>query len=399
MSDSLSTLFESVAYKKLSMVDLPQQGSHQHELNASGALQAFFQHQAAEGDIEWRYFSDSRDPLRDEGRFKCYDPRAKSYARTGRSEWRVYYTGEFLRNTAPGDTLILARGHDGRIFGLVFEEDSGWLRTALDFFSGMAPTEQGQLIPRPDLDASRLDAVRQYFLDELDLPVEAGVAASDTELVVKRFGDTFPQTKVMSAFAREQTDSDLLDDDATLLAWLDREEELFRALEHREVAGRLEAGFAAVEDFLTYSLSVQNRRKSRMGHALQNQLAALFDLRDIRYTAQAVTEGKASADFLFPGKAQYHNAAYPDSLLVFLGAKSTCKDRWRQILSEADRIPQKHLCTLEPGISPDQTDEMRSRQVRLVLPARLHGTYTAGQRDQILSVRAFTTMVKAIPGP
>ena len=25
-----------------------------------------------------------------------------------------------------------------------------------------------------------------------------------------------------------------------------------------------------------------------------------------------------------------------------LGVKTTCKDRWRQVLSEADRIPQKH---------------------------------------------------------
>ena len=41
-----------------------------------------------------------------------------------------------------------------------------------------------------------------------------------------------------------------------------------------------------------------------------------------------------------------------------LAVKSTCKDRWRQILAEADRLPVKHLLTLEPGISVAQTDEM-----------------------------------------
>jgi hypothetical protein len=30
-----------------------------------------------------------------------------------------------------------------------------------------------------------------------------------------------------------------------------------------------------------------------------------------------------------------------------LGAKTTCKDRWRQVLTEAIKIPHKHLFTLE----------------------------------------------------
>ena len=62
-----------------------------------------------------------------------------------------------------------------------------------------------------------------------------------------------------------------------------------------------------------------------------------------------------------------------------LGVKSTSKDCWRQVLTEADRIPQKHLCTQEAGISTKQTDEMRRQSLTLVVPAGLHATYTAGQ--------------------
>ena len=42
-----------------------------------------------------------------------------------------------------------------------------------------------------------------------------------------------------------------------------------------------------------------------------------------------------------------------------LAAKTSCKDRWRQVLAEADRIRTKHLLTLEPAISKIQTAEMR----------------------------------------
>lgn len=45
---------------------------------------------------------------------------------------------------------------------------------------------------------------------------------------------------------------------------------------------------------------------------------------------------------------------------TMLGVKSTCKDRWRQVLSEAKRIDNKHLATLEPGISENQTAEMQA---------------------------------------
>ena len=41
-----------------------------------------------------------------------------------------------------------------------------------------------------------------------------------------------------------------------------------------------------------------------------------------------------------------------------LGAKSTCKDRWRQVLAEDEKISRKHLLTLEPGISEPQTHQM-----------------------------------------
>ena len=75
------------------------------------------------------------------------------------------------------------------------------------------------------------------------------------------------------------------------------------------------------------------------------------------------------------------------------GAKSTLKDRWRQVLSEAARIPEKHLLTLAPGISENQTDEMRAKNLQLVIPQRLHATFRQAQQDWLMNVAEFVKLV------
>jgi len=215
--------------------------------------------------------------------------------------------------------------------------------------------------------------------------------------LLEKFKDNFPPRKVFSAYARDtlprkfNTD----DPDEIILAWMEHEEMLFRTLERHIVGDRLSKGFGNdVDGFVAYSLSVQNRRKSRVGHALENHLEFIFKSKRIRYARQAVTENKAKPDFLFPGRAEYLDLTFSVDLLSVLGVKSTCKDRWRQVLSEAKRIPDKHLFTLEPGISENQTDEMKSNRVQLVVPQGIHETYRASQREWIMNLGGFIELVK-----
>ena len=77
-----------------------------------------------------------------------------------------------------------------------------------------------------------------------------------------------------------------------------------------------------------------------------------------------------------------------------LGVKSTCKDRWRQVLAEADRVDEKHLLTLEPSISIAQTDEMRDKKLSLVLPTALRTSYTPTQRGWLMNLTDFIGVVK-----
>ncbi len=180
---------------------------------------------------------------------------------------------------------------------------------------------------------------------------------------------------------------------------METEESLFLRLERQIVAKRLDQGFmtkdgADVESFFQFSLSVQNRRKSRVGYALENHLAWIFDGLKLRYQRGVETENRKKPDFLFPGKTEYRSPAFPVESLSMLGVKSTCKDRWRQVLAEANRIEKKHLLTLEPGISENQTNEMKASGLQLVLPASLHRTYKPEQHGWLFSVRDFVTMIE-----
>jgi hypothetical protein len=249
-----------------------------------------------------------------------------------------------------------------------------------------------------ELDERRLALLGRQILSELGLESALPVQKTDEGIMEKKFGLKFPSTREMAAFARSQIETDPTKADETLVRWLGREEELFLALEKLIIRERLNTGFAEVEDFIEFSLSVHQRRKSRMGFALQNHLAELFDHKKLRYTAQAHTEGKRRPDFIFPGQEEYHDTAYDPSLLVMLGAKATCKDRWRQVLVEAARIPNKHLCTLEAGISTNQTNEMKEARVTLVVPESLHTTYTKAQLTHVLSLSDFIAFVQKKQG-
>ena len=126
---------------------------------------------------------------------------------------------------------------------------------------------------------------------------------------------------------------------------------------------------------------VLNRRKSRAGKSLEHHLSSLFTGNCITFTPQAVTEGNKKPDFIFPSVESYHDASFPVDKLASLAAKTTCKDRWRQVLEEADRIDRKHLITLEGAISENQTDEMISRHLQLVIPKEIHETFSERQQS------------------
>ncbi len=139
-----------------------------------------------------------------------------------------------------------------------------------------------------------------------------------------------------------------------------------------------------------------NRRKSRAGKSLEHHLAEIFKTFELSFATQVTTEDNKKPDFLFPDIASYQNQNYKDDKLLVLASKTTCKDRWRQILNEADRIKTKHLFTLQQGISKNQLDEMYKYNVCLVVPNPYLTSFPHEFRDKILTLDKFITHVKNI---
>ena len=394
----LSEFFSGVALKTLSSVEADLVHSHQHEFNGVEGLKKLFgqAHGKQKFEAKFIYLTDHDDePVISEGFLTWYDARE---AHPTRSEHRLYFpTTEVSTCAAEGDLLVIGRRQDGTVLVVVAEAETTvanqirWLFGFSDLvhpgFSVRAETESDQV---------KLEFASRLILDEIGVAQEEE-APNFLDVMLERFGKRFPTTKIFSEFARGTiSDLDPRDDpDAVLLAWMDREEVLFRTLERHIVGDRLIDGFANdVDGFLSFSLAVQNRRKSRVGSAFENHLEEVFIKCGIRYDRTKVTENKSKPDFIFPGINEYRDPAFPATRLTMLGVKSTCKDRWRQVLAEADRVDEKHLLTLEPGISTAQTDEMKDKKLSLVVPKALHNSYTPPQRSWLMNVRDFIGVVK-----
>lgn len=186
--------------------------------------------------------------------------------------------------------------------------------------------------------------------------------------------------------------------DRILLMWTEQEYRLFRTLEHSRYGGVIANGFKSVDDFIILANQVLNRRKSRAGKSLEHHLAAIFDGNNIRYTAQAVTEGNKRPDFLFPSVEDYHNIHFDVDKLCTLAAKTTCKDRWRQVLNEADRLrdQNKYLCTMQQGISSAQMDEMMAEKVILVVPKPYISAYPKDKQERIWTIGKFVQYIREL---
>jgi hypothetical protein len=181
--------------------------------------------------------------------------------------------------------------------------------------------------------------------------------------------------------------------DVRLMQRRDCEFEIFRSVEQAVEFPSIQKGFATFEDFLNRSQSILQRRKARAGRSLELHTREIFIEEQLRegadFSHQPQSEPGKRPDFLFPSEAAYKNAAFPAEHLRMLAVKTTCKDRWRQVINEADRINHKHLLTLQEGVSQGQFREMREAGVVLVVPEQLKQSYPESVRPHLQTLESF----------
>jgi len=411
MHDSVSEIFEIAAARYLSAVDADPRRSNQHEIG--GLPKVGFKSVLGTPPKSDKYLvgttmayipeegDDTPEIVRDT--VSWYDARWRNPDRS--PEYRLYYRDNPVSaRMREGDLMIIARKHDGELVILFTPPDSS-AALQLEYLFGLNSLEDR--FARALLPEHSLSLPLKYLLENLGVQaIEPQDAEDDLQLLLDRFPASFPRTSEFSALARESLAADPKGDpDNTLLAWMEREEALFRAYERHVVSERLRKGFGEdgqdVDEFISFSLSVQNRRKSRVGHAFENHLSEIFDRKNLHYEKggrKRVTENESKPDFLFPGFGEYHDPKFPLNRLFLLGAKTTCKDRWRQVLAEGQRLNRKYLATLETGITETQTSEMVSQGLELVVPEPLHKTFRPEQRTALCSLASFTEIVAKTQG-
>jgi len=400
----LSPYFEGVGVKTLSEVDANPKSSNQHEIGITIPMRRFMGLSNCSFSTSFVWLGNEQESVTEFGSATYYDSRADDPTRT--AEWRLYYpTNAVTEMMNAGDTLFLALRPNNNLLFIIVPAYST-LESQMLWLFGIPEQQRLRFVTREysSDEAGELDFVTRYLLDEIGIEYE-DPNANTLDTIIERFGMTFPKTKVFSDLARATLPeiNAIENPDAALMAWLNHEEAMFRRLEKRIVSERIEQGFidngeADVDEFIRFSLSVQNRRKSRMGHSLEHHLSAVFAAQQIRCSTQVKTEKGKKPDYIFPGKEEYFNIDFDVARLTMLAAKSSCKDRWSQVLPEAERITQKNLITLEPAISESTTATMRESSLQLIVPSSIQESYTTEQRAWLWSLDDFTNLVKEKQG-
>ncbi len=308
----------------------------------------------------------------------------KYYGQGTRNEYRVTRFGRgfpFLQDDNVGDLLIIAKFTEEDYVGYVLSSDDD----IDDFFASfnLSPGETNQIIDvagnvKPD---DKIDHLLQQFVAQYS---------------------HFPETRQMAQGARECFNEAYrisegalkAKPDEMLLSWVDTEYRLFKYMEEKVYSDVISHPFNSIDSFVKIANEVLNRRKSRAGKSLEHHLADIFTHNELVFEEQAITEDNKKPDFLFPNSECYHNLHFPADDLVVLGAKTTCKDRWRQVLSEADRVDTKYLFTLQQGVSKNQLKEMQDSRLTLVVPRQYISSFPIEYQPSISDLTGFIQMVR-----
>ncbi|HYD16542.1 MAG TPA: type II restriction endonuclease [Candidatus Nanoarchaeia archaeon] len=314
------------------------------------------------------------------------DSRVKWYGRGTRSEYRLTRFGRdfpFMTPDSVGDLLVLVPVNHREFLGFVLdlEEDIEELQSALgiETISSWAAFQRGAPVTPPEDEASCIDRQFRRFVDTLNGFPSGAAFSEETRRVLASCGG-FEQ----------------LSADGALLRCMESEYRLFRLAERQLCQNEIIRVFRDVDDFLSTASSIMNRRKSRAGRSLENHVDYLLSRAGIPHDMRPPADGKP--DILIPSLAAYRDPAYPPERLIVVGVKTTCKDRWRQVLNEARRIPRKHILTTQQGISGNQLTEMHGSGVTLIVPADIQRQYPRSPIE-LLTIEAFLTFVRNTLAP
>jgi EcoRII C terminal/Restriction endonuclease EcoRII, N-terminal len=306
------------------------------------------------------------------------------YGDKSRSEYRLTRFGRdfpFLNEDVVGDLLVLIPKSldDFLAYVLDYDDDIEEMQTALgvEAFTSWGIYQKG--IPQQ--------------VESEDECIDRRIREFSSALTAFPTGEVFSETTrriLQDCLKRFQQ---LRADDA-LVRCYKTEYQVFQSVERLLCQNEVTRLFKNVDDFLRTAASIMNRRKARAGRSFENHVEHLLAQAQIPHKMRPSLGAHGKPDILIPDETAYYDKTWPDEKLFIVGLKTTCKDRWRQVLNEGHRIPTKYILTLQQGITNAQLKEMQTAGVTLVVPQSLHKNFPLARRADILSVETFIQTVR-----
>ena len=181
--------------------------------------------------------------------------------------------------------------------------------------------------------------------------------------------------------------------DDKLIKGRDTEYDLFKLVEQSICGPIVERGFRNIDEFVSTANSITNRRRARAGRSFENHIRFTLEDAGIPFEHQPDIDGRP--DFVIPNADAYNDWDYPVDRLFVIGAKTTSRERWRQLLDEGMRARVKHFMTIQPSMSNRQFNAIIDADVRLVVPESLHIGYPCSTaEEELLSIHKFIDIVR-----
>jgi hypothetical protein len=361
-----------------------------------------------------------------------YDPRRNDPNRS--AEWRLYYpakAGRIQVICSPGDLMIVGLRQD-RSLAVMLIKGLTSVETAIRNLIGIGrvpPRGRGNVrtVLTQDVDvglsaAETLEELNLSFMNVAPVGVKSPLPfplldfRQDTavqrlaESMISRWPNGLGRSKeVVSEIIRHSgiNDHQMKEmPDIVLMRWLEMgeasyriwEKEVFRTFLAPIRTDRLISDLDLAERVSLKWMAFRQSRVSRAGRVMEILLERLFRAHDLQFDWGATiltTRGKKRPDFLFPSKQAYERHGFPKKSLRLLGAKTSLKERWKQILSEGDKVAVKHGVTRDDSITSETFAEMSAEKFFVVIPKPVFDNYEAKPKN-LITLGSFIEEVRAI---
>lgn len=203
-----------------------------------------------------------------------------------------------------------------------------------------------------------MSSTRNKFFDEFKsyLPTNEQLCRTSAKRVIGEHKKDYVMTNFSELL--EEMQDDIYE------SYLREQEECGQKVIDEQIAKFGTINFSDVDKFL---MSIFQSRKSRAGKAFEFIIRELFIRADVPFSEQITIDG-AKPDFVMPS-AEYFEERPLDCMLFT--AKRTLRERWRQVVTEANKSYSYFLATLDDKVTESQLKQAATHKLYIVVPAQI----------------------------